>query len=399
MKNVNIITKRAKRDVAGELRKNGFVNIYGELEVTASKNGKVFHYDKGDNEVTIWAKHATMHLLTGEIFTTHGEQRLFDTDDINAHTAGTNPGEGINVDGTLLSGQQYFSNNTDPNFSLTSRWSRSTIQPSQVEDGDASGEASQVKFPFFPTKMLFGTGFEWNRWADIPSEYQTSYADSDWNSGIFDTNVDETENDYSNIFSGSNLVKARSMNDIFSGSLSTPAVVDTDFGIPGAIKDGMYSSSSDYRGITGYTPAIEAKTFEDGGNEYLVKSWAGVGRPCMIYARRESRFFQAASEVALSSDNNLENKITYTVVMPEQTGADAGIFYPYNGYTLKVAGLFADARMILGNSIPVGGTQEEQQELENYNRMPYGIMYAKRYISPIQKSHDVSISSRWTLYL
>ena len=394
MKNVNIISKKSKRNLLKEIDKNGFADIRGELEVTASKDGKVFHKDVGENVVTIYAKHSTMHLLTGEAFTTHGEQRLFDSEDAEAHTA-TGPGEGTNFDGTLLSGQQYFSTNADPNFNLESRWSKSTINPDSASDGDASSQPEEVKYPFFPTKMLFGTGFEWNAWGDIPEDYQGAYADDEWGQSLFETNIDLENNNYSGLFSAETLIRTRTMNDIFAGALTTPTITDEDFAVPGAIKDGLYSSSEQYRGVEGSNPTIEAKTFEDGGNEFLLRPWRGIGRPSFLYARRENRFFQPASEVALSSEeSNLENQITFTVVMPEQTGEQSGIFYPYNGYTLKVAGLFCDARLLIGNEVPTTGA-----ELELYNRMSYGIMYAKRYISPIQKSHDVSISSRWTLYL
>lgn len=381
MKKINIIPRRAKRNLKKEIKKNGFADIRGKLEITAYKNGKPFHYEVGDNVVTIWAKHATMHLLTGETFTTHGEQRSFDPD---FHIEGSDAGEGVNKDGTLISGQQYFSDNSDPDFTLDTRWSKSTINP-DTNSGDAGGNSEDVKYPFFPTKMLFGTGFEWNSWSDIPEDYQSSYADDEWTESIFNENIDNNGNDYSNIFQSGSLIQARSMNDIFSGSLSTPTITDEDFAVTGAIKDGLYEDSDSER---------DSKIFEDGGNEFLEKEWAGVGRPSFIYARRESRFFQEQSEVALSSDSDLENKITFTVVMPEQTGTNAGIFYPYNGYTLKEAGLFCDARLLLENTVPSSG-----DEADLYNKLNYGIMYAKRYISPIQKSHDVSISSRWTLYL
>jgi len=393
LKSVNIITKRAKRDYARELRVNGFADIRGRLEVSAFKNGKQIHYDAGDNVVTIWAKHATMHLLTGEIFSSHGRQRSFLAAN---HEASSYPGEGVNNDGTLLSEQQYFADNTDPNFSLSTRWSESTVTPNgTIGDNTSDG----LIYPFFPSKMLFGTGFEWGDWASIDAEYQTVYDNQGWDQSIFESNMNISENDYSNDTSGSAILPRRTMNDIYSGSLSGEAIADTDFGIAGAIKDGAYSDSDLYKAnlvVGEATGPIKTEELDD-GNEFLIKEWAGVGNPSFIYARRENRFFEGGSEVALSSDEgeDIENKITYTVVMPEQTGSNAGIFYPYNGYTLKVAGLFCDARLVLGNvAAGLSGT-----EAEVYESMPHGIMMAKRYISPIQKSHDVSISSRWTLYL
>ena len=385
------IRKNAKRDLHKELEKDGLVNIRGELEIEAFKNGKKIHEDKGENMVTIFAKHATMHLLTGETFTTHGTQRSFTGHD------STTPGEGTNPDGTLLSGQQFFSNNSNPDFDIDSRWSRSTITPN-TDFGDSSPLPDQVRFPFFPTKMLFGTGFEWRSWADIPLEYRDQYESEGWNQSVFENvSIDSGSNNYSEELSGANvIIQKRSMNDIFSGSLTTPAILDTDFGISGAIKNGTYTDSAIHRGTlnaggSGADPRTEVIV----GNEFLLRQFQGIGAPSFIYARRENRFFQEGSEIALSADDKLENKISFSVTMPEQTGDDQGIFYPYNGYTLKVAGLFSDARLVLGNTVPVnvdGG-------LVNFNSMPHGIMFAKRYIAPITKTHDVSIRARWTLYL
>jgi hypothetical protein len=138
------------------------------------------------------------------------------------------------------------------------------------------------------------------------------------------------------------------------------------------------------------------------GNYFPSYNYWGVGKPCFIYARREARFYQSGSEIGLDFDTSMENKITYTVTLPEQTGTNAGIFYPYNGFILKVAGLFADARFFLRNTIPASDAQSDDaslQEFKNFTKMPQGILIAKRYISPITKSHDVSVTARWTLYL
>jgi hypothetical protein len=47
-------------------------NLRGKLTITAEKNGVEVHRDEGDNVVTIFSKHAFMHLLTSESYTTHG---------------------------------------------------------------------------------------------------------------------------------------------------------------------------------------------------------------------------------------------------------------------------------------------------------------------------------------
>ena len=399
MKKVNIITKRAKRNLKQEIDRFGFANIQGELEIIGYENGKPFHYDKNHNVVTIWSKHATMHLLTGEIFSAHGQQRSFLAGDHQGQGDGLGPfgfGEGVNADGTLLSGQQFFSNNIDPNFSLNTRWSKSTIAPANIPDGTTNPD--EVKYPYFPTKMLFGTGFEFATWAEIQGltdpAYEDIYTTQGW-SAIFDNNVSDSLNDYSNRLNSVELAKTRTMNDVYSGTLENEPT-DTAFAVAGAVKNGNYTDSDTQRYDSG---SGTERTMLEEGNEFIVPEWRGIGKPSFIYARRELRKFEGGSEVALSADegaaNLIENKITMTVVMPEQTGDYAGVYYPYNGFTLKQAGLFCDAHFLLQNSVPeTPGTNE----YENYIKQGYGIMVAVRNIAPIQKSHNVSISARWTLY-
>ena len=393
MKLFNIIKRNRKIDEASiqaGLRKNGLYEIRGELEVSAFRNGKQIYYDKGENTVTVFAKHATMHLLTGEAFSSWGTFRSFD--ESTDHTA-TGTGEGKNTDETLLSGQQYFSNNTSPDYDLESRWSKSTLD-AQIALGDATNTDDDMKYPFFPTKILFGTGFEWADWDTTLGvthlAYQTAYTDLGWDESTFETQIAAGTNTYSNTWSGSAITKTRSMNDIYTGQLITPVITDTSFGISGAVKGGTYNNSATERYASG---GGTIKTEYDGSQEFLTKDYQGIGQPSFIYCRRESRFFQSGSEVQLSYDSDVENKITYTAVMPEQTASSGAenIFYPYNGYTLKVAGLFCDAYMLLDNTEPIGN--------ENYDKMQYGLMYSTRYISPLVKDHTTSVTSRWTLYL
>ena len=384
MKRVNIITKKAKRNIAKELERNDFVQFEGKLEVAASKNGKVFHYDAGSNVVTVWAKHATMHLLTGESFSSHGNQREF-----VGHDLDNNP------DGTILSGRQYFQPN-GTEYGLEYRWSKSTASASTAPGiGDLTNEDDDIKFPYFPTKMLFGTGFEWATWAEVPQEYKDIYIaqNTDWPT-IFETNIGDDDNDYSDTYvaQASAPTKTRTMNDVLAAGLSQNPTED-DFAVRGAVKNGLvFDRVAD--GVGGGT----AKLIEvEGTNEFSDYPYRGIGKPSFIYSLRNERFMIQDSEVGLSSDaEDIENKITFTVNMQEQTGTEEGWFYPYNGFILKQAGLFCDARMLLGNTVPISPGVDEY---DNYSKMPYGIIMAKRNIAPIQKSHDVAISSRWTLYL
>lgn len=385
MKKINIIPRKSKRNLQQTIDSMGYAKVLGELEIIGYKNGKQFHYDKSHNVVTIWAKHATMHLLTGDSFSDNGRQRSFESSD---HT-NTGFGEGVNNDGTLLSGEQFFSNNEDPDFDIDSKYTKSTV--------------NENIHPYFPTKMLFGTGFEFNKWQTgdtnditIPQNYREIYENEQgWSETEFETNIDIGLNDYSNEYNNE-IIKTRTMNDIFSRAL-TDEPEDTDFGVSGAIKNGTYTNSATERFNSG---GGNIKTEEIDNNEFLIRSFRGIGNPCFIYSTRESRKFEQASEIFLSADegvpNIIENKVTYTVVMPEQTGDNAGIFYPYNGFILKEAGLFCDARFVLGSKS--NSPDVEDDDYDNFRKMPYGIMIAKRNIAPIQKSHNVSISARWTLY-
>ncbi len=352
------------------------MNFKGIVEIIGKKGDEVIYYDKGENLVTKWAKHAIMHALTGESFSSHGVQRSMTPAD---HESGIAPGQGVNIDGTLLSGEQYFSNNESPNYGIEDRWSKSTAVEEQ-----SKGDAGDLVYPFFPTKMLFGTGKEFKDFDELPEIFKDYY--SDWDESIFNLHIASTNNNYSDRYdeASGELFKTRTMNDITPGTL-TDVIEEDDFAISGAIKHGFYEDTS-----------LHFDKMESiGGKEFLKTEWNGVGNPCYIYSNREARFFENGAQVMLNSDSDTENKITFTVVMPEQTGANAGIFYPYNGYYIKQVGLFCDARLVSGNSPPVFG----DNFYPPYVRMPSGIMIAKRNITPFYKSHDSSLTIRWTIYI
>ena len=400
-------TKKSKKDE--ELMP---FKLKGKLTIIGEKNGEVFHYDEGDNVVTIWAKHATMHLLTSESFSTHGtvldptqteyvysSRSIADID----HQAGI-----LNADGSLVSGSQYLGDNSEY-YDSGQGAHKHFNRPNNLVVDDAVGDSpSNFIFPFFPTKMLFGTGVEYVNWDAVRAAGRdgaetdiTSYVhpkNGGWDNNSFNDRIDDITNYYSNVWDQNNkvLTPARTVNDVYSGILAGATPTEQDFGLPGAIKDATYRGS---------TEAFKLETID--GKQFATGSYRGIGRPSYIYCTR-NRFMKEGSEVRLqtgstSGTEDLESKITFTVVMPEQP---TGEFYPYNGYTLKIAGLFADARMLLGNKLPVDdyvGTPTEtdltENEFANYQKMPGGIMWAKRKIAPIYKSHDVKITAQWTIYL
>lgn len=406
--NLNIrSTKKSKKDE--ELMP---FNLKGKLTIIGERDGEVFHYDEGDNVVTIWAKHATMHLLTSETFSTHGtvldptqtelvysSRSIADID----HQAGL-----LNADGTLVSGDQYLGGNQDYYDTGMSQLKHFNKPANLNVDSSVGDMTSGFIFPFFPTKMLFGTGVEYPNWDAVRAAGRdgaetdiTSYVhpkNGGWDQSSFDDRIDDVVNYYSNIWDETEkeLTPARTLNDVYSGVLSGATPSELDFGIPGAIKDSEYRTTSD---------SFKLETID--GKQFAAGSFRGVGRPSYIYCTR-NRFMKEGSEVRLqtgstSGTEDLESKITFSVVLPEQP---TGEFYPYNGYTLKIAGLFADARMLLGNKEPQDDfvsqpteTDLTENEYANYKKMPGGIMWAKRKIAPIYKSHDVKITAQWTIYL
>jgi len=404
-KNINFIKSRDKDESAP-------FQFKGKLVITGEKNGEIFHRDEGDNVVTIWAKHATMHLLTSESYSSHGNKidadgttKVFSSRSINDADHAL---EVLNADGTMMSDEQYLGDNT--NYYASGYHKHLTRPANMVLDSSGGDDISNggFQYPFFPTKMLFGTGVEYANWAAVAAAGRngadsdiTSYAhpkNGSWNQTDFDNLISESSNYYSDGWDEGtkNLIRSRTVNDVYSGVLSGSTPVETDHAVIGAIKDATYRGVADSAKLE----VVDGKSFARG-------SYRGIGRPAFVYAKR-GRFFREGSEASLTAGStsgtlSLESKITFSVVLPEQP---SGAFYPYNGYTLKMAGLFCDARMLLGNSIPIGDyistptpTDLTDQEYANYQKMPAGIMWAKRKIAPIYKSHDVKVTAQWTIYL
>src|SRR5271157_1409246 len=181
--NIGRNLKRNLKDYNYEFRTKGFIDFRGELEIIGTKDNKIYHYDKGDNTVTVFAKHAMMHILTGESFTTTGIQRsLSPTDHYTAYVWAGDSNH--NNDGTMISNNQYFGSPTFP--SSLGWWSRgdSRLPP-----------ANTYIYPYFPTKMLFGTGFEFASYSGgsypMGSDFQTYYTNT-INAATFVNNSDAT---------------------------------------------------------------------------------------------------------------------------------------------------------------------------------------------------------------
>jgi len=319
-------------------------NIKGEVEITGIRNGKIIYYDKGENTVTTWAKHSVIHLLTGKIFSNSGESFL---DGVHSDTE--------NSDGALISGKQFL------NSSGIEYWAN-----------DASIDTG-FNYTFFPTKIILGTGTEFEEVTDS-TEYSALKENNptlkfdDWTTfSDFNTNINDVKNNFSNTYSEASMLNTRTVNSITTTSLTAPQNPELETSVKGVIK----TLQTDNTAPTG--------------------SLIGVGKPCFVYVGRENAVLTDTSEALPTSDNNeYNNKITFTVVLPDQTGDNSGKYYPYNGYTIKEAGLFADALVNPNVELPAGDLNI---------KMPYGLLFAKRYITPFTKTADSSFTIRWTIYI
>jgi hypothetical protein len=319
--------------------------MFGTLSVIARDDtkickdgkGKIIHYEKPSlNKVLVWAKHCMIKLTAGDIMCRYGANRITPNGN-NIYTG----------KGTLISNRQFFSEDTG-----------SFLNDYNYIANSFTGY-SDMKHPYFPTKMLFGTGNSQSGIAfpaknDINSDQESEITDQD-------------------------------------DTLSIPEEgwvqsVHTSGEITGLDNYGI-GAGQNWENFT----INEYKHFLSGANQWL---------PSFIYIKR-SRPFENNSEMSIDKyidDNPEYNKITFSVDMPSQL---TGRWYPYNkeqygrGVELKYAGLFCDAAWVNYSGttelyVETGSPGEEFQT---------GIMWAKRAIAPIIKTENISLQFFWTLYI
>lgn len=379
IKNFEIMKDRNQREYIP-------LDFRGELNVKAWRDGKLIYHDGGDNTITIWAKQMVMHLLTGDVFTNLGStgKTMVNTDSA-AHLegGGTN---GRNSDGMLISQEQFWWDYSTFNYGF---WSK-------ANDGFIPRSMINNIYPLFPTKILFGTGKEYSTWTEITEPAEIAFLTSEGYTDLnFATNINDANNYYSGTvlvnsakqkYGSGPIVKSRTVNDYVRTRIEgTPAV--NEYGICGAIKNGNYEQEEN---------PLTGQIIGGGAEEtVLAPEFSGIGKPCFIYCRRENYWDDSAGDVFLSNEGlGYINKITFTVNMPDQTLQSGSLnrFYPYNGFTLKEVGLFCDGLLSINAGITGPGTF-------NYDNMMCGMMMAKRYIAPLVKDKDISVSASWTLFL
>ena len=354
-------------------------NFRGELDVKGHMDGQLVYHDGGDNTITTWAKHSMIHALTGDEFTAWGS--LGKNTPLNTHAALTY----VNPDGNCISNKQYW-------------WSYADLVsscPPWTTPNAADTTAATLLYSILPTKILFGTGRESDTWGHLTTQEQSILSAGGWTGGSdpstgFETGIaSTTDNYYSGTltnagtygsFSGAGTItNSRTFTDPLTAKLvGTPD--PGEFGVQGAIKDSLPGS--------GVAAGV------------VTRVNTGIGNPNFLYFQRDftTRWASTSSEVYISSNtgDNYEHKITYSMTMPSQTDTYLNWYYPYNGFTLKVAGLFSDSRLVMGNNIPPGQSAAGYYQ---YTNMPSGIMFAKRYISPITKVAGLQLSIQWTIYI
>ena len=349
-----------------EFPMEGYLKIVQKDERT----GEIISVQEDHNTVLQWARHATFHCLTGSPYSPQGETRLVSDDagTINHADHSENPAtSAVNKDQTMISGNQYF-DGTD-------------LTPWCVKNGPSL--SSDYIYAYYPTKILFGTSSEYTSWANLDSNARYQAVSLGYDQADFDDNVSLAINDYSAEYTNGGFVHKRTMNDYLLTKANETVPSDDKF-IKGAVKTT----------ITTEDDINEKTVLDDDGYRIEVPKWRGIGRPCFIYFNRDGIPETDENGVMIgrnSGSSNFDDRLTFSFTMPSQDGDDiSGMnkFYPYNNYLLKEAGLFCDSRLLT-------------YELNDFTpdpKMPYGIIFCKRYISPFTKTGSSSVSVNWVLY-
>lgn len=402
--------KRKPESISDKIRNS---MIDGYIDIKAYKENELIYHDAGDNVVTDWMRHAIMILLTGDSFSKLGSTDGSSPDPINTISPDNHVEDALNKDGYILNGKQYFWNPDD----FKGHYSKSDVSDKNI-------------FSLFPTKVLLGTGKEYSSWEELQNDTQVNYQDkyetflnmfgggnetlaADVFNGPKNGTPDNPPtlhseyNNYSsslgsNIFTGSSdLIKTRTVDDPNTFKVTNPSeTLNVEYGITGAIKS-MYFDTND----TTKTPS-----FEPDKGMMLPPKWRGIGRPAFIYFNTPEKDIvtdsrneawakpETGAEIILTRDSSKKylEKITFTITLPEQTSTNEynDAFYPYNGFTLKQIGLFCDSRFSYTDT---AATTASSDAYWQYRNMPYGIMLAKKHITPIVKTSDIKVILTWII--
>ncbi len=377
-----------------------YFKLTGNLKVFGfDKNKRLVHIDDGQNTVTTWAKQMFMKNFGGVPYLADNTTDIANQNYINRTSfedsvhRPISVTEGLNTDGALLSNSSYFTDITQTNLK-----------------GNKGADWDGAYVPHFPTKMLFGTGIEIHDNAGYKIHFSEIASDIPYTTGMnadflgYESDaagllldISET-NLYSNIIDETNNNKPKKkVRTVDSNSNSILANIKQTFSptstsLAGAIKNNFYTNSDTITMFeTGLGPT---------NSGYKINTTnRGIGAPAFIYIDRASIDNGEASNIYINKTTGvISNRITFQITMPAQLGPN--YYYPYNGYYLREAGLFTDARFyhdtsLASNTVPAAAGDE----LNAYNALLFGSLLAKRRIATVYKAFDNSYTFSWTLYI
>lgn len=253
-------------------------NEYGII----TNHGKQIYEEGGDNQIMYWLKRSFSMLEGGIFFSDTGEHKGLEDGAASQLTESNMPYGWAYL---TAAGNYIYSTHAWINSSNT-----------MAVDSNLTGGTATKMFPFFPTKMRFGTGGP----ADIT------------------TPIDPSETKLNDLNARGPGNVAGKLNYVFVSRTQHIAFTTTGF---------------DQNSPTGY--------YDDFGAVF-------------------------------------KNITVYQVTMPASVGS-----YIYDGKALNEAGLYCDAALT--------GTKNGLYE------MPSGMLVAKRYFSPIQKTNTISINFQWSI--
>lgn len=370
------------------------LGMRGELEVIVKdREGNVLSYERDHNQVTKLAKMAIIHLLAGEIgtndaplYSEEGTSRAYSSSSADSNVEvvkefkSANHTTSTNLDGVLVSGQQFFYNG------------------SQVENISQISLSSLAAN--YPTKMLFGTGMEAKDAGTASQAYKAEIGEdlssnviakiNGLNSGAISfENASSAENWYF-YQESSSADKCRTLQPATTDPSAASISADTT-AIKGAIKNCLIHDKT----------ADQGKYSTD--SKAVADAYKGVGYPCFIYATRSTSGFYAEgenNEVYYTQSEALQNvpyetELVYTVVMPAQpVSSDLSSYYPYNGWVLKQAGLFCDSRYELRS------TRATATSDPIYTNSAGGqLLFVRNLSSPILKTADNEVVFKWHIFI
>lgn len=423
----NMLKDLFKTNKANKEKEKILLNLMdGYVDVKAYKHKddgskELIYHNTGDNTVTNWMRHTLMMLLSGYSYSNNGSGEISNgasgasKQQLSTPTVGeANHSEVFNNDGYVLNGEQYL-------------WEWETFQGHPILPNSKFYKTDK-QFPYFPTKILLGTGCEYVDWDSLKENNEaanstwytnmvTQYGDGDEDKaytnfnnlvGINDEGADISGYDcnvYSatigaqGVYTGTgSMLRAVTVNDPdTTTNVSSSSEMANRYGVTGAIKT-LYLPKDGFE-----CGDLLQPTISDSGR--LLKGYyRGAGRPCFIYFNRteqesgdELDWDKQTSDIYISKDaaSTYLHRVTFKVVIPAQssgTGA-VGVYNPFNGYTFKQLGLFNDAVFSTDSRPGVNAAGAAYVK----NNMPCGMMLGIKNIQSFTKTADESIEFTWTL--